>query len=456
MIYSKWETKEEMQKNLVPVNHDTALNKSGIPMMYDDKNIYINDKENHSLVIGSTGSGKTQAIMLPMIKLAIKANESFVVNDVKGEIYSNIASQLEKDKYKTIVLNFEDSDLGNAWNPLTFPYQLYKNGKIDKALEMVEDLGYYIFSDKNDTSDPFWVNSTIDYFTGLVLYLFENAKEEEINLNSILAITTFGAEKNGDEINFTKIMNKLDKNSIIYINLAGTLLAPNETRGSILSVFKQKIKTYVTREKLSKMMSKTDFDFMSIGNDKVAVFIVSGTSSYTNNLIPLLINQICTSVDMFGNKDKTLNILLDEFDSMLPIKNFAKLISYSRSIKIKFTVLIKSYIDLVNTYGKDNSEVIKMCFSNIIYLLANDIYTLEEISKYCGNQLVDNKVVPLISIEELKIMKQFEAIVFIPRTMPFRTKLLPDYEIDWKFDKKSKSMPKRDDYKINIYDVKNV
>ena len=38
--------------------------------------------------------------------------------------------------------------------------------------------------------------------------------------------------------------------------------------------------------------------------------------------------------------------------------------------------------DLLNVYGKENTEMIKMCFGKIIYLLSNDIYTLEEISKY--------------------------------------------------------------------------
>ena len=67
---------------------------SGIPMTYDDDSLYIDDKAIHSLVIGTTGSGKTQAILLPQARLAIKAGESIVVNDVKGEIYESLKDDL--------------------------------------------------------------------------------------------------------------------------------------------------------------------------------------------------------------------------------------------------------------------------------------------------------------------------------------------------------------------------
>ena len=41
------------------------IKKSGIPVGYDDNSIYLDCKESHTLVIGSTGSGKTQSIVLP-------------------------------------------------------------------------------------------------------------------------------------------------------------------------------------------------------------------------------------------------------------------------------------------------------------------------------------------------------------------------------------------------------
>jgi len=336
-----------------------------------------------------------------------------------------------------------------------FPYSLYKKGETDRAIEFIESLGHYIFGEKNYTGDPFWINSSIDYFAGLTIYLFENASKEEINLSSIFALSTdLGSNKDKETTYSDVLINSLDKTSNSYINLSGTLTAPKETRGSIISVFNQKIKGFISRDKLSKMISSSDFEIENIGNEKTAIFIISGSSGYSDNLIPMLVSQICYSIDFYGKKDKTVNILLDEFGSLLPIKNFAKTIDNARSINIRFTVLIKSYIDLINVYGKENAEILKMCFSNTIYLMANDSNTIQEIFELCGNQLVDSKVIPLITPAEIKTLKTFEAIVLIQRIMPIKTKLLPDYQIKWNFTVKEKEMPLIISQSVSIFDVK--
>lgn len=454
MKYARWSSNEEMMKYVKGVNLETGVKASGLPIMYDDKYLYIDDRSAHSLVVGSTGCGKTQSVTLPMIKLAMMAGENIVVNDVKGEIYKLTADKLTKEGYKVLVIDFENPNLGNFWNPLDLPYKLYKSGDKDRALELIEDLGYYIFTDKQESGDPFWVNSTIDYFTGLTLYLFEHGKEEEINLNSIYAISTDGVEKKNGVSFFDLMMNSLDRNSNIYYSLQGTLLAPTETRGSIISVFNQKIKRYMTREVLCEMMSKSDFDICSIGKEKTALFIVSGKTTFSNSFIPLLISQIFNSIDMYGDRTIINNILLDEFEYLLPIKNFGKIINYMRSIRVRLTVFIKSFIDLVSTYGEENAEIIKMCFGNILYLLANDLTTLEEISKLCGNEMVNGNVEPLITVEELKIFNNFEAIALIPRMMPFKTKLLPDYQIDYGYEVKEVEIPTREKNVISVFDIK--
>ena len=103
-------------------------------------------------------------------------------------------------------------------------------------------------------------------------------------------------------------------------------------------------------------------------------------------------------------------------------------------------------------YQKEDVEILKMCFNNTIYLLSEDIYTLEEISSRCGTRIVDGKEEPLISVSELKTFDYFEAIVLMPRMMPFRTKLLPDYKIDWGYKDELTEIQERKLEKINIYE----
>lgn len=445
MSYARWATKEEVVERLDAVNMDTGVVRAGIPITYDDRYLYIDAKEAHSIIIGSTGSGKTQTTILPMLRLSMLAQESIVVNDPKGELYKKCAANFKKEGYEVLALDFNDAYLGNSWNPLRAAYEFYNNGDKDKAIKSLEDVGYYLFYDNTSKdTDPFWINSTINYFVGLALYLFENATVEQTNLNSIYQLSNYlNRDTKGKEF-----IDKFPGDSLIYMNLVGTLKAPPETKGSIISVFTQKIKKYISREELAGMLSVSDFDLKDIGNKTTALFIISGISNYCDNLIPLLIHQIVDYVDIYGSREKHVNILLDEFDSMVPIKDFSRLIEYCRSIRVRFTITIRSYAHLCNMYSKEDAAILKMCFGNLIYLLSDDIYTLEEISKYCGNK---ENGEPLITIEDLKTINTFEGVVLMPRLMPFKTKFLPDFKIDYGFQDIESEIPERDKKNIEIY-----
>ncbi|MGN1342290.1 MAG: type IV secretory system conjugative DNA transfer family protein [Bacilli bacterium] len=428
MNYSRWSSDNEVKNILKEVSTNCSIKSSGIPMGYSDDKLLIKDDNSHSLIISSPGSGKTQAVMLPQVRLAIKANESFFVSDIKGEIFKEVGGELKKNNYNIIVLDYANLEKGNHYNILSFPYYLYNNGNKDKAILLLEDIGYYLIHDDDDTSDSFWEKSARDYFVGLTLYLFETIKEEEINLNSVFNLSNkiFKGEDDLDKI----IMEKINNNSSAYQFLSSTLFAPKETSGGIIATFSQKVKKFVSREKLSNMMATSDFDIKNIGNDKNAIFVISGTSNCSNDLAEILLNQIFYSIDIYGNKSTRFNFIIDEFDSFKSIKDFYIKTNYARGINIRITAFIKNFTNLNNVYGNKNKNLIRLCFDNIIYLYTNDLYTLEEISKLCGNTSKG----PLISVEELKVINNFEEIILIPRMYPIRTKVKPDYDINWNMD----------------------
>jgi type IV secretion system protein VirD4 len=424
MIFANWETKENMKKYipLIKVNWNTGVKSSGLPIAYDDKYLYISDRLNHSLVIGSTGCGKTQTITLPLLELANKAGESVVIHDTTTELYETTNEIFKENGYNVIKLNFDETTECNNWNPLDLPYRLYKDGNKDKAQDIIEDLAFYLFNDIDEVNiDSFWINSAINYFTGLTLYAFEN--EEKVNL---ITIRDLNMQVNESEKYFK---DKLDKKSSAYINLSGVLNAPIETKGSIISVFSQKIKRFISKEYLNKLLFESDFDITNIAKEKTIIYVISGNSNNSEKLLPLLISQIYYAKDEYSRKEGKINIIIDNFFELYPIKKLEKILNYSREINITFTIMIRGFNDLKNKYGKENTEILKLCFDNIVYLLSKDIDTLEEISNMCGKTCENDVTRPLISIEELKTLKMFEAIILIPRLMPIKTKLLPYYEM---------------------------
>ena len=416
MQYAHWTNNNKFKEKLVKYDGTGVLEESGFPMIYDNNNFYINTHDGHNLVIGSTGSGKSQTVILPMARLSIKAGESFVIHDINGEAYNTLSGMLDDNGYKVIAIDFKEAKYGNNWNPLTLPYSLYKNNDLDSSVMELENIAYYLFSDSDEASS-FWNNSAIDYFVGLTLHLFENAKSDELNLESIYNL----ANKIDD-----KFINKIKDKATISYYLSAILKAPTETKGGIIATFNLRMHKYITRVNLANMLNYSDFDLRDIQKEKTAIFILSGNTSNYNDIIPLFINQVIDSIE--DNNKKRLNILLDDFDNLLPIKDFSKLINNIRRNKVCITAIIRSFKDLENNYGKENSEILRMCFSNIIYLLSNDYDTLTEISKICGNI---NKDKPLITVEELKVLNDFEAIILMPREYPIKTKLYPDYKFNW-------------------------
>ena len=91
-------------------------------------------------------------------------------------------------------------------------------------------------------------------------------------------------------------------------------------------------------------------------------------------------------------------------------------------------------------------DLIKLCFSNIVYLYSNDNDTLKFVSELCGNTKDKNgNIEPLVTIESLKVIKPFEAIIIKARYMPVKTKLLPSFKINWGYELGNSSIPERKD-----------
>ena len=129
--YSRWCKDKEMKKapGIVIIKPtDDNIPKGGIPIYNNGKEVWIDTGGYHNMIIGSTGSGKSQSISFPFINVMAKAGESMIVTDPKGELYEGTAKELEKRGYNIVLLNFRDPDKGSGWNPFTIPYQLYKDG----------------------------------------------------------------------------------------------------------------------------------------------------------------------------------------------------------------------------------------------------------------------------------------------------------------------------------------
>ena len=466
--YSRWCKEKEIKGDkgvevvdpLAPEAHA-----AGIPLVNDGKRLWVDNGEYHNLVIGSTGSGKSQTVVEPMVELLIKKGESMIITDPKGELYKAASVYLRERGYNVVVLNFREPQNGNAWNPLTLPYQYYKDGNFDKSTELLDDVALNILYDPNNKSgDPFWEKSAADYFSGLSLGLFEDAKPEEINLNSINYMSTVGEEKFAASNYIKEYFTLKGEASNAYVFASNTINSPTETKGGILSVFRQKIRLFASRENLSEMLSYSDFDMRNIGKEKTAVFIIIHDEKTTYHGLATIFIKQCyeTLIDVAqangGKLPYRTNFILDEFANMPPLKDVTTMVTAARSRAIRFTFIIQNFAQLKSVYGNEDAETIKGNCGNLVYLISTELAALEEISKMCGEVKSDDKdktaSSPLVTVTDLQKLKLFEAIIIRWRLSPFKTKYTPNFKMDWGHPKVEATYPEREKKEVQLFDVK--
>ena len=466
--YSRWAKDKEIKtaKNIHEIDPKAyTAPYAGIPVINNGNKMWVDDGEMHNLVVGSTGAGKTSLVVFPQVHSLAKKGESIILTDPKGELYEQTAEMLKERGYNIIVLNFRSPQNGNAWNPMALPYKLYKEGNTDKAIELLDDLALNILYQEKSSGDPFWEKTAADYFTGLALGLFEDAKEEQVNLNSINLMSNVGEERfGGPNNNFIKeYFNSKDPSKPAYINASGTVFTAEETKQGILATFKQKIKLFSSRENLSEMLSYSDFDMKDIGRKKTAVFLIVQDEKKTLHPLATIFIKQCyeTLIDVAqesgGKLPYRTNFILDEFANMPPLKDVTTMVTAARSRLIRFTFIIQNYAQLAQVYGKENGDTIRgNC--NILYLISNELAALEEISKMCGEVKSKEKEktssTPLVTVSDLQRLSYGEAIWLRLRMMPYKTKLTDHYKMSFGKKYEKAGYPIREKKEVQLFDLK--
>lgn len=384
----------------------------------------FNSKKN-LIVSGDISTGKTENVVFPVVDEIINNNQSLLVLDSKEEYINKYYDKLKEKNYNIIILNLKNLSKSEGWNPLEYPYNLYKEGKIDEALDYIEQQSKIMFYE-GTTVDPFWSTTASDFYTGLVLGLFEDGKKEEINLNSINLMFDGINNRFRSSDYITNYFKMKSPSSQAYVYASTTFLAPKETKGSIVSVARQKLRTYVSRELLSYMLNKTTFKYDEVMKKPTAIFLISKEeNNYINNVATMFIEQLFTVLIKNNNKNG-FNFVLDNIDSLENISELSNMLSTGISKNMKFIIVTRSFKDIINKYG------------NYVTKLSNNAIVNKEIKLTIDGEdltidkenITKNKVYPDIEYPILSKNKieMFNIEEFV------RTNLKDDLENSFKLD----------------------
>ncbi|MDD3504049.1 MAG: type IV secretory system conjugative DNA transfer family protein [Eubacteriales bacterium] len=449
---TRWATQDEIKSSATRVvisadNYEGC----GLPLIANSKRMYLDNSDTHSLIIGSTGSKKTRLFCMPMVHSMIRAGESFVVTDPKGEIFDATSGMAQELGYDVVLLNYRDLEQGDMWNPLKEPALLYKQGHVDEATAMLNDFVEAISMEAAEsTKDIFWVNSARMLSLAVLLVMMDICSFDEINVNTFSRMCVeFGKvedavtnkmleipESEWEKNYLDEIMKIIPQSSIAALNYFAVGRSHEKTRADMQSSLFAFVKPFLLQRRLIRNLSETTFDIRSMGRKKTALYIVVPDERSTYHFIVTSFVKQCyelliTEAQKEINKSLPVrvNFVLDEFSNTPAISDMPAMITAARSRNIRFYLVVQSMHQLVKRYGLD-SETIKGNCENWVFLASKELNLLEELSKMCGNTRTyePHEIIrPLITVSELQKLKKDkgEALLFFARHYPYVTRL-PD------------------------------
>lgn len=447
-----FQTDEEIMKNYKTISYNDLPNVEveGIPVKAEEtkKDFDITlAKPAHTLIIGTTGSGKTTTFISPTIQILAntKSKPSMLISDPKGELYALHAKSLLKRGYDVKILDLRNPYCSIRWNPLEKPFEMYQEMlSLDNKVSVNEEEGYYIFENKiyydkdelnaviqvkkqelfdevyedlNDIcsvlcpvknkSEPIWESGAKNFILAITLAMLEDSEnpnnemtKEKFNFFNIMKIATNTQNDCEDLMEYFKHRSPISKS----VSLSKQVLdASDKTRGSYLSTIFDKLSMFSDMS-ICSLTSANEIDFAEISTKPTALFLqIPDEKETRHTLAAMVILQAYKALVAKANTYPDLSLprsvyfLLDEFGNLPQVHKLEQMITVGRSRKIWLALVVQSYAQLAKVYDEKSADIIKSNCNIQIFIGTTDQKTIEEFSKKCGNYSIIQKNVSFSS-----------------------------------------------------------
>lgn len=161
---------------------DYRTQKNNIPL---SKNVYVSLNANHhyralnTMIIGTTGSGKTRYMLKPNV---MQLNSSFVITDPKGDLLKECGEMLRRNGYRVRVFDTLNLKNCSTYNPLKYCTQESDIKKIVQAFMKNTDPNG---GKGSKGGDPFWDNAMNAFLCATIALLTSKPKGSDIPYGQI-------------------------------------------------------------------------------------------------------------------------------------------------------------------------------------------------------------------------------------------------------------------------------
>ena len=413
---------------------------SGTPLFYRDGQYFLDNSDNHTLVIGPTGCKKSRATVVPTLRSIIANGESAVVNDPKLELYRKTAAAARKAGAQVYVLNFRDPKRSHGWNPLRLAYRFYEQGKNDEAQQAISDFAECVAgSELENTKERYWGVLSASCIKGVCAMYMQTVPKEYFHLKNIIPFLY------GEQFDLLRrLAEKMDPLSPATFNLKClTVLDAEKTKSCIYSTLLSLLTPFTQNQSLLQMLCAHTFEFEELAKKQTIIYVAyPDEKTALNFLVACFLTQCYEALVSFASTRSSdslpirVNFVLDEVSNLAPIPSFANRISEARSKNIRYFLYAQSFGQLKEKYGEVAESILTNC-GNWIVFSSKETDFLKKLSDICGQEVDYNgREHPLISAYELQHLQKkkesVEVLVIKQGQYPFIT-ALPDYEYQYAY-----------------------
>ena len=437
---ARFQTDEEIDKNYTLAEYSELAEKPivGIPIKaVERKGKYTVHfaKNAHTMIIGTTGSGKTTTFINPVVQILSQsaAKPSMLISDPKGELYALHAKSLTDKGYTVKVLDLRNPYNSVRWNPLERPFTFYQRMlHLEDEVTADEENGGYVFDGEfynkpedlqsamqvkkqwlfdqvyedlhdmitvlcpiTNKNEPIWESGAKNFILAIAIAMLEDSANPELgmtkekyNFYNLMKIATNTEDDCAELMKYFQQRGPLSK----ALALSKQVLdSADKTRGSYLSTMFDKLNIFSDLS-LCSLTSSNEITFSDMAEKPIALFLQIPDEKETRHTLAAMVllqayKELVAKANTYPDLSlpRAVYFLMDEFGNLPPIHKMEQMVTVGRSRNLWLCLVIQSYAQLAKVYDDKVADIIKSNCNIQAFIGTSDYKTVEEFSKRCGN-----------------------------------------------------------------------
>lgn len=388
------------------------------------KQITLKDSYMNVLIVGTTGSGKTQVSLLSSI---FSTRGSFIVHDPSSENFAKSAGHLKIKGCDVKVLHFSKPEISAGFNPMSRAKTSSEIQKLSSMLVRASLAG--------GKEDPFWTSQATSLLAILIAILKTQPEEYQNLFNVRMLLNQLNAKSDEEESNPVDALFSRHADLVLYNEYKSVIALDDKLLSSIIATCKSAL-TIFADESVARITSHDTIDFSAFRKKQTVLYLQNSISDqkYYSVLTSIFFEQLTNYLlSRFPeDNEQSIYLLIDEFSS-LRVPVFPLAFANVRKHRAGIMAIVQDFNQIVNAYGKADAEAIRAnCFSKV-YFGGSSLETTRELEQILGkydytNDQGKKQTRPLLTNDEIRMLKQNRALLICGAYAPILARVRPAYK----------------------------